>query len=926
MKKTIRKHRAKAHKKGGAPADEKGKVQMNAFFSTQRQQSSLSLVFTALLVAVVGTISLLFIGASTPARTLYVDAAAPGSGDNLGSAQNPYKTISAATDRAKAGDTILVQSGRYAEEVKLNGLAGSTIKGIGATKPIIEGQNTRERGIFASNNAANLVIENFEVTGQTKVGVSIIGPGNDGITVRDNLVHHVGISTDGAHKEQVYGIYAGQGGRNQLVTRNTVHTIGPGGEAMGVMLWEAQNATADNNTVYLVRKDGIRDGNGLDNTIKNNKVFLNANGIAANESTGSLISNNYIFRNTAGFIAKHTSSPFVLEKWGLSQPRWTKFWHNTIYGSQGSAVIIGINPRILDHLQIKNNIFAESGDAHINDFPNPKANGEIIRTNNLQVNGNVYQEVPATPRNADRDEFVYFPFLYYDGLDYIGPTAPKRTLSELQSITTNGYRWETSGRVLSASDLRFEDAAAGDLGYVGSLPLVGVNPAEGLSGELNDGLGTQVGASGLGATNLKWTTHDLTLHNSTPDYNNKSVRKALEKTVDGHEGTTWFGTPHTTFNYSLGGSKTFNYAWMGIYADVFNNTVKNFEIHTSNDGINYTKIYEGRNNDNRGSSYKYDLGQNYTAQYVRLVVKDNFGEAQSALNEFMIGNLEGNTTSGGGTRPRERPPPPPPPPTNRAPTVRITSPPNGATVTLPAQVKLVAEASDPDAGDSLKVEFFNGDNKVGEDTTAPYEAVLGEATAGTYEVSAKVSDGKAEASSAEVTFQVADAVGNRRPTVSMDGSGSGALYVAPTTMRVSARATDPDTGETLKVEFLSNGTLLGEGTPVDGRKRNYKFSKPNMPAGTYRITARVTDSRKARAVSNNAITVVVAPAPNCTGNPQVGDLDCNGKVNWRDVRIMRGKLGSTDPRADIYPVGRPDGKVDVSDLGYLEAKFFQLIL
>jgi hypothetical protein len=57
-------------------------------------------------------------------------------------------------------------------------------------------------------------------------------------------------------------------------------------------------------------------------------------------------------------------------------------------------------------------------------------------------------------------------------------------------------------------------------------------------------------------------------------------------------------------------------------------------------------------------------------------------------------------------------------PPNTPPTVRITSPVNGATFTAPATITINADARDSD-GSVAKVEFFQGNTKLGEDTTAP---------------------------------------------------------------------------------------------------------------------------------------------------------------------------------------------------------------
>ena len=85
------------------------------------------------------------------------------------------------------------------------------------------------------------------------------------------------------------------------------------------------------------------------------------------------------------------------------------------------------------------------------------------------------------------------------------------------------------------------------------------------------------------------------------------------------------------------------------------------------------------------------------------------------------------------------PPPPPPPPPNQAPTVSLTSPSNGASFTSPAKITLAANAADSD-GRVVKVEFFNGATKLGEDTSAPYTTQWNSGAAGSYTLTARVTD------------------------------------------------------------------------------------------------------------------------------------------------------------------------------------------
>ena len=85
------------------------------------------------------------------------------------------------------------------------------------------------------------------------------------------------------------------------------------------------------------------------------------------------------------------------------------------------------------------------------------------------------------------------------------------------------------------------------------------------------------------------------------------------------------------------------------------------------------------------------------------------------------------------------PQPPPPPPPNEPPTVSLTRPLDGARFTSPARIALTATASDAD-GRVVKVEFFNGATKLGEDTTAPFRSRWKTAATGTYSLTSQATD------------------------------------------------------------------------------------------------------------------------------------------------------------------------------------------
>ena len=91
---------------------------------------------------------------------------------------------------------------------------------------------------------------------------------------------------------------------------------------------------------------------------------------------------------------------------------------------------------------------------------------------------------------------------------------------------------------------------------------------------------------------------------------------------------------------------------------------------------------------------------------------------------------------------------------NQPPTVSLTFPANNTTLTAPATVTISANATDND-GSIAKVEFYNGDTKLGEDLSSPYTFDWTNVAAGAYTITAKAIDNQnAVTTSGAVTIYV----------------------------------------------------------------------------------------------------------------------------------------------------------------------------
>ena len=93
---------------------------------------------------------------------------------------------------------------------------------------------------------------------------------------------------------------------------------------------------------------------------------------------------------------------------------------------------------------------------------------------------------------------------------------------------------------------------------------------------------------------------------------------------------------------------------------------------------------------------------------------------------------------------------------------------------------------------------------------------------------------------------------NALPVVTLTAPANNAAFLAPANIAISATASDGD-GTITKVEFLRDGVVLGADTTAP-----YAYAWSNVPAGTYKLTARAYDN--GGAVSTSAIATIQVKA------------------------------------------------------------------
>jgi uncharacterized protein (DUF2141 family) len=182
---------------------------------------------------------------------------------------------------------------------------------------------------------------------------------------------------------------------------------------------------------------------------------------------------------------------------------------------------------------------------------------------------------------------------------------------------------------------------------------------------------------------------------------------------------------------------------------------------------------------------------------------------------------------------------------NQLPAVSISSPSKNTSFNSPASITIDAVATDPD-GSIIKVEFFQGNIKIGEKVTAPYSYTWKEVPAGTYSLTAVATDNgnlKTTSEAVSVTVIKSTTEVNQLPVISISAPTKGSEFTSPATITIDINASDSD-GSITKVELYNGAIKLEERTSTP-----YTFTLKELPAGTYNLKAVATDNLKASSES-----------------------------------------------------------------------------
>ena len=200
---------------------------------------------------------------------------------------------------------------------------------------------------------------------------------------------------------------------------------------------------------------------------------------------------------------------------------------------------------------------------------------------------------------------------------------------------------------------------------------------------------------------------------------------------------------------------------------------------------------------------------------------------------------------------------------NNPPVVNISSPQAGAEFTQGNAITITANASDSD-GTVTKVEFYAGQTKIGEDSSAPYSISWTNAALGAHDLtSVATDDDNAKTTSGAVSITVREPGSNEAPTASITAPVDGSKFTEGTTITIEANASDADGNVTL-VEFYAGSNKIGEDSSSP-----YSYSWNGAAAGTYSLSVKATDNEGASASSASVnITIETSGGGDCSGLPQ----------------------------------------------------------
>jgi len=238
------------------------------------------------------------------------------------------------------------------------------------------------------------------------------------------------------------------------------------------------------------------------------------------------------------------------------------------------------------------------------------------------------------------------------------------------------------------------------------------------------------------------------------------------------------------------------------------------------------------------------------------------------------------------------------------PTVKFTSPTASDAFEAPASITLTVDATDED-GSISKVEFFNGDQKLGEASGAPYTYEWTDVSEGSYEISAVATDNDQKTSSASITIKVNVPQGPYNGTAHIipgkiefeefDVGGNGSAYNDATPGTEVNPAPDFRTDEDVDIETCTDdGGGYNLGWTAVGEWTEYTVDVKN--AGTYTMGLRVagTGTGKTISVESNGTSIANDISIPNTGDWQTWETVSEEVELEAGEQVLRFTIGGDD--------------------------------
>ena len=261
---------------------------------------------------------------------------------------------------------------------------------------------------------------------------------------------------------------------------------------------------------------------------------------------------------------------------------------------------------------------------------------------------------------------------------------------------------------------------------------------------------------------------------------------------------------------------------------------------------------------------------------------------------------------------------------NTPPTISITSPANGATFIGPANIPITVNASDPDAGGSVKtVEYFQNGNLFAVSNVPPFGTTWSNVPNGNYSITARATDDRnGQTTSAPVNVFVNPPT--QPPTVSLTAPTNGSTFVISSNVTLSANAADPD-GTISKVEFYTGTTLIGTSTTPP-----YSVTWTAVTPGANVLTAKAYDNFNVSTTSapvNVTVTGAITYLHNdFAGNP-IAATDAGGGIVWKENFRPYGDRLNNQPAASGNRQWFHGKAVDAdTGLSYFGARYYDAAL